>query len=371
MKRMLQPFQFKNGVELPNRLVLAPMTHYSSEPTGEVSEHELAYYRKRAQNVGLAITACAYVTEDGKGFPNAFGVNDDKFIPGLRQLAESLKAEGAKAILQIFHAGRMSPPELVPNEQPVSASAVAPVREGAATPRALETEEVEAIIEAFGEATRRAIEAGFDGVEIHGANTYLIQQFFSPHSNRREDRFGGDVHGRLTFPREVIRRVKEAAADAEDFLVGYRFSPEEIEEPGITLDDTDVLLDMILEEGVDYIHASLWNFNTASMRDENVTERSIDRIAKRINGAIPLIGVGQLQRPAQVEDALEVVDLAALGRELIIDPEWLEKVKSDREDEIETELDLNKQAELAVPAPLWNAITTRAGWFPIKDQEVK
>lgn len=371
MKRMLQPFQFKNGVEVPNRLVLAPMTHYSSEPTGEVSEHELAYYRKRAQNVGLAITACAYVTEDGKGFPNAFGVNDDKFIPGLRQLAESLKAEGAKAILQIFHAGRMSPPELVPNEQPVSASAVAPIREGAVTPRALETSEVEAIIEAFGEATRRAIEAGFDGVEIHGANTYLIQQFFSPHSNRREDRFGGDVHGRLTFPREVIRRVKEAAADAEDFLVGYRFSPEEIEEPGITLDDTDVLLDMILAEGVDYIHASLSNFNTASIRDENVTERSIDRIAKRINGAIPLIGVGQLQRPAQVEDALEVVDLAALGRELIIDPEWLEKVKSGREDEIETELNLNKQAELAVPAPLWNAITTHAGWFPIKDQEVK
>ena len=368
MKQLLQPFQFQNGVELSNRLVLAPMTHYSSEPTGEVSEHELTYYRKRAKNVGLAITACAYVIENGKGFPNAFGVNDDKFIPGLRQLAESLKAEGAKAILQIFHAGRMSPPDLVPQNQPVSASAVAPVREGAVTPRALETEEVEAIIETFGEATRRAIEAGFDGVEIHGANTYLIQQFFSPHSNRREDRFGGDVHGRLTFPREVIRRVKEAASDAENFLVGYRFSPEEVEEPGITLEDTDVLVDMLLEEGLDYIHVSLWNFNTTSMRNENVTERAIDRIAKRINGAVPLIGVGQLHTPAQVEDALQVVDLAALGRELIIDPDWLEKVKSDREDEIETALDLNKQAELAVPAPLWNAIITRAGWFPIKDQ---
>jgi len=370
MKRMLQPFQFKNGVEVSNRLVLAPMTHYSSQPTGEVSEHELAYYRKRAQNVGLAITACAYVTENGKGFPNAFGADDDKFIPGLRQLAESLKAEGATAILQIFHAGRMSPPELVPNEQPVSASAVAPEREGAVTPRALETEEVEAIIEAFGEATRRAIEAGFDGVEIHGANTYLIQQFFSPHSNRRDDRFGGDVHGRLTFPREVIRRVKAAAADQDQFIVGYRFSPEEVEQPGITLDDTDVLIDMLLEEGLDYIHASLWNIHTKSMRNENVQERSIDRIAKRINGAVPLIGVGQLQRPSQVEDALDVVDLVALGRQLIIDPNWLAKVKADQEDEIETELDLSKQAELAVPAPLWSAITSRAGWFPIKDQDV-
>ncbi len=309
---MIQPFQFKNGVEVHNRLVLAPMTHYSSQPTGEVSEHELAYYRKRAKNVGLAITACAYVTEDGKGFPNAFGVNDDKFIPGLRQLAESLQAEGAKAILQIFHAGRMSPPNLVPNEQPVSASAVAPVREGAVTPRALETEEVEAIIQAFGDATRRAIEAGFDGVEIHGANTYLIQQFFSPHSNRRDDRFGGDVEGRLTFPREVIRAVKDAAKETADFLVGYRFSPEEVEEPGITLDDTDVLIDMLLEEGLDYIHASLWNFNTASMRDENVTERAIDRIAKRINGAVPLIGVGQLQRPGQVEEPRSAVSSSSI-----------------------------------------------------------
>ncbi len=150
----------------------------------------------------------------------------------------------------------MSPPELVPNEQPVSASAVAPEREGAVTPRALETEEVEAIIEAFGEATRRAIEAGFDGVEIHGANTYLIQQFFSPIPIVVTIDSAGMSHGRLTFPREVIRRVKAAAADQDQFIVGYRFSPEEVEQPGITLDDTDVLIDMLLEEGLDYIHAS-------------------------------------------------------------------------------------------------------------------
>jgi 2,4-dienoyl-CoA reductase-like NADH-dependent reductase (Old Yellow Enzyme family) len=191
---LLQTFDFKNGIQLKNRIVMAPMTNFSSNEDGTVTEAETAYYSRRSGGVGMVITACAYVTPSGKGFPGEFGSDSDDMIPSLRKLASSIKDKGAKAILQIFHGGRMVPAELVPDGDVVSASAV-PAEQGhpsgeAPVPRALTHEEINSIIKDFGESARRAIEAGFDGVEIHGANGYLIQQFVSPHSNRREDEFG-------------------------------------------------------------------------------------------------------------------------------------------------------------------------------------
>ncbi|MFQ6734231.1 oxidoreductase [Virgibacillus tibetensis] len=133
------------------------------------------------------------------GFPNEIGTDIDKLIPGLAKLAATIHDQGAKAILQIYHAGRMARPDLLPDGQPISASAVAPEREEAITPREMTEEEINETITAFGEATRRAIKAGWDGMEIHGANTYLIQQFFSPHSNRRTDQWRGSVQKRMNF----------------------------------------------------------------------------------------------------------------------------------------------------------------------------
>ena len=143
----------------------------------------------------MVVTACAYVTLNGKGFQGEFGSDRDNLIPSLRRVASAIKEQGAKAVLQIFHGGRMCPPELVPDGEIVSASAV-PAEQGVVSdqvPRALTETEIQSIIRDFGESTRRAIEAGFDGVELHGANGYLIQQFFSPHSNRREDQYGGSL----------------------------------------------------------------------------------------------------------------------------------------------------------------------------------
>ena len=187
---LFQPFTLRSGMELKNRIVMAPLTNWSSNEDGTVSDAELAYYIHRAKGVGMVITACAYVTPNGKGFAGEFSAHSDEMIPSLRRLATSLKEQGTKAVMQIFHGGRMCPPELVPNGEIVSASAVAAEQEGASVPRELRDQEIEEIIHAFGEATRRAIEAGFDGVEIHGANGYLIQQFFSPHSNRSTDKWG-------------------------------------------------------------------------------------------------------------------------------------------------------------------------------------
>ena len=129
----------------------------------------------------------------------------------------------------------MANPEYNGGHHPISASPVAALRDNAETPLEMTEAQIESMIENFGNAVRRAILAGFDGVEIHGANTYLIQQFFSPHSNRRNDKWGGTIEKRTTFPLAILEKVKQVALSHEktDFIIGYRFSPEELEEPGI------------------------------------------------------------------------------------------------------------------------------------------
>lgn len=371
---LLSTFTFSNGIELKNRLVMAPMTNFSSNQDGTVTEEEVKYYARRSNGVSMVITACTYVTANGKGFHGEFGADSDEMIPSLKKLAQGIKDQGAKAVLQIFHGGRMCPPELVPNGEIVSASDIPAEQGGVSTeepdvkPRALTEEEVEGIIDAFGETTRRAIEAGFDGVEIHGANGYLIQQFFSPHSNRREDRFGGSLEKRMTFPLAVVDKVKSVVKEhaASPFIVGYRFSPEEPETPGITMDETLSLVDALADKDLDYLHVSLFEFFSKPKRGVEDLEKSrIAYLQETINNRVPLIGVGSIYSAQDAREAFESgVPLLALGRELIIDPDWVQKLEEGKEDEIVTKLDKEKQEQLVVPDPLWNAIVNTPGWFP-------
>jgi 2,4-dienoyl-CoA reductase-like NADH-dependent reductase (Old Yellow Enzyme family) len=322
----------------------------------------------------MVITACTYVTANGKGFPGEFGGDRDEFIPSLQRVASTIKEHGAKAILQIFHGGRMCPPELVPNGVIVSASDIPAERGGNSTeepeikPRQLSEMEVEEMIKAFGETTRRAIAAGFDGVEIHGANGYLIQQFFSPHSNRREDRFGGSLEKRMTFPLEVVDEVKRVVSEHADgsFLVGYRFSPEEPETPGITMSDTLTLVDSLAEKGLDYLHVSLMDFFSTPHREvQDLSKSRIKYLLETIKNRVPLIGVGSIYTAEDARKAFATgVPLLALGRELIIDPDWVQKIAENRENEIATKINKEKQKELVIPDPLWNAIIHSPGWFP-------
>lgn len=367
---MLSSFTLPNGVELKNRIVMAPMTNFSSNPDGTVTDAEVNYYARRSSGVSMVITACTYVTPNGKGFPGEFGGDKDEMIPSLTRLASAIKEQGAKAILQIFHGGRQCPPELVPNGEIVSASAVPAERGGVLgnEPRALTESEVEEIIKAFGETTRRAIEAGYDGVEIHGANGYLIQQFFSPHSNRRSDRFGGSVEKRMTFPLAIVDEVQKVVKEHAnpEFIVGYRFSPEEGEEPGITMGDTLKLVDTLADKGLTYLHVSLNEFfSTARRGVEDTTKTRIEYLLEKIDNRVPLIGVGSIYTAEDARNAFKSgVPLLAIGRGLIIEPDWVQKVAEGKEDEIVTKIDKNKQQELVIPDPLWNAIIHTPGWFP-------
>ena len=369
---LLKSFKFANGITLKNSVAMAPMTNFSSHDDGTVSDEEVAYYLRRSQGVGMVITACVYVSKGGKGFPGEFGADTDQLIPSLRKLASAIKSQGAKVILQIFHGGRQCPPELLPGGQTVSASAVPDKLPGGGNgpiPRALTEEEIVDIISDFGEATRRAIEAGFDGVEIHGANKYLVQQFFSPHTNTRDDRWGGSLDKRLTFPLAVLDAVKATvAAYAESpFLVGYRFSPEEPETPGLTMTDTFALIDALTDKGLDYLHVSLQDFWALPHRGTDDPRSRIEQILDRVAGKIPVIGVGSLYT---ADDALKAiqsgVSLVALGRPLLMEPDWVQKVAEDKQGDIATELDPSQQSDLVIPDYLWRALLNTPGWVPIK-----
>lgn len=349
--KFLQPYTFKNGAQVKNRVVIPPMTIQSSLEDGSVSRDDLFYAGLRAGGVGMFISPVANVTDNGKGFEGELSVADDRFIPGLAKLAATMKKGGTKAILQIFHAGRMSNSKVLRGTQPVSASAVAAPREGMETPRELSEIEIEQIIKAFGEATRRAIQAGFDGVEIHVANTYLIQQFFSPHSNRRTDHWGGSVEKRMNFGLAVVQAAHRAVAKyaGDHFMLGYRISPEEIEEPGIRLADTLQFIDELADQPLDYLHVSMGNVWRKSLNDDSEKRPTILRIKKQVHNRLPIIGVGSVETPADAEKVMdEGIDFVALGRESLREPQWVEKVARGHENAIRYQVDPDALDELGL-----------------------
>lgn len=366
---LFEPFTFTSGLTLKNRIMMAPMTTSSSDQDGDITDDELRYYKRRATSgLGAVITACAHIEPLGVGFPSALGADSDDRIDSLTQLASAIHEGGSKAILQLYHAGRMSNEELLKGKQPVSASTVPAPRPNAATPREMTNEEIEVTIQAFGEATRRAIQAGFDGVEIHGANTYLIQQFFSPHSNARTDKWGGDVTRRMAFPLAVIESIQKAVTKhAENpFIVGYRVSPEEREEPGITMEDTLKFLTAITDQGIDYVHVSVGKFFGGSIREEDSRSR-VEIIQQHIGNRVPVIGVGGLQTVDHVKEALAVTPLVSLGHALIMDPDWLAKVQKSRDKEIFQAIYLSEKEQLDIPENLWKLVTNAPGWFRIEE----
>lgn len=351
--QFMQPYTFKNGVTLKNRMVMSPTTTMSSFYDGHVTNDEIKFYDVRAGGPGMIIGEVANVIASGKGFEGELSIADDGDIDGLSRLANAMKRGGTKAILQIFHAGRKSNDSILRGEQPVSASAVKAVfPPDSQTPRELTAAEIDEIIVAFGEATRRAIAAGFDGVELHGANTYLLQQFFSPNSNRRTDKWGGDRDARMGFAKAVIASSQQAIDTYADrpFLLGYRISPEEIETPGIRLADSLAFVDMLGDSAVDYVHTSMGSAHRTSLNDKTDHEPILKQLVQQLAGRKPLIGVGSVEKPTDAEAGLTMgADLVAMGREFIREPQWVEKVVDGDEASIRYQISPSELDELAIP----------------------
>ncbi|MGV5306967.1 NADH-dependent flavin oxidoreductase [Pseudomonas aeruginosa] len=372
---LFQPFAFDNGLTLRNRVVMAPMTTWSANADGSISDAELDYYRHRAQGVGMVITGCTHVTENGIGFAEEFAAYDDRFIPSLRRLVEAAKSGGAPAVLQIFHAGNKAVVEAVPGGELVSASAVnalgGPFNRGDVTPRALSHDEILAMVHAFGEATRRAIEAGFDGVELHGAHSFLLQNFFSPRYNQRDDEWGGSQDNRMRFALAVVREARRviAAHAKRPFLLGYRISPEEREDGGYRVPDICALVDGLIAEGIDYLHASLNDVLGARPLGTD-TRLTVEQVIAHVDKRVPVLAAGMLRTPEQAQAALDLgLSLAVVGKGLVMNPDWVGLAQAGCGAQIRQELDLDERAALSIPYGLWRAVEAAPGWIPVRETE--
>ncbi|URJ39949.1 NADH-dependent flavin oxidoreductase [Paenibacillus polymyxa] len=372
--KLFENYMLKDGITLKNRLVMAPMTTWSSNGDATISDAEADYYRERVKGVGLVITGCTHVAANGLGFSGEFASYDDQFVPSLKKLAAAAKSGGAPAILQIFHAGNKAIPELIPNADVVSSSALqtetTAFTEGHVQPRELPHEEILEIIEAFGEATRRAIEVGFDGVEIHGAHGFLIQNFFSPLFNQRIDMWGGSLENRMRFPLAIVEKINQVIKQhaSKPFVLGFRISPEESQEGGLRIQDTYALIDRLIDEKVDYVHASLSNVLSSKPMGSQDEDTIAQAIVKHVNGRIPVLAAGFLRTPDDVDKALDMgLPLPVIGQALVMNPNWVELVQSGREDEIDVELKVSKVEQIRLPEKMWTAIKGTPGWFVISE----
>ncbi|MDZ3969977.1 NADH-dependent flavin oxidoreductase [Escherichia coli] len=373
---LFSPFMLTEKIKLRNRIVMAPMTTWSANPDGTISEQELEFYKRRSQNVGLVITGCTYVTPSGIGFTQEFAAYDDRFINSLEKLAAAAKSGGAPAILQIFHAGNKAIPELVPNNDVISASASS-VKSGDFMKRVVQSREmteneIQETIRAFGDVTKRAIKAGFDGIELHGAHGFLLQNFFSPLFNQRNDRWGGDLEGRMRFPLAVLQEVKNVVYEyaTKPFAIGYRISPEESATGGLRIEDTYKLLDRLISSGISYIHTSLVSINDSYPVESPNGPRTIELILNHIAGRVPVIAAGKIRTPSQAQEAISTgLPLVAIGKGLVINPEWVTLAESGRGHEIQTTLNPQLVPELTIPDKLWDQIQASkgTGWFPLMD----
>lgn len=352
---LFEPVVFPNGQKVANRFAMSPMVINSSKEDGTVTEDDIRYFQRRSKTGGMLITAACYNDKLAQWLDNQYGIYSDKQVPGMRKMAAAMKSNGAKAIMQVYHTGREA--TVAYRDYGVAygpSSMEVPFLDYPIT--GMSERKINDVIRDFGAATRRAIEAGFDGLEIHGANHYLIQQFFSKYSNKRTDKWGGSLANRARFGLEILDEVKRVATEyaGRDFIVGYRLSPEEIhgENVGYTLDDTLYMVKQLLRHGVDYIHSSLWGTDGYKLKAQLGKHKGevINGVLKRaIDGKCPLVVVGDINTPDKALDALQYGDIVARGASAIVEPDMAEKIKNDQLDQITFDI-TGRLDELKIPA---------------------
>ena len=368
---LFQPFTLNNGVTVKNRLAVAPMTHFGSHADGLISDQERTFLGNRAGDMGLFISAATLVQEGGKAFRGQPEATGENCLDSLKETAQIIQKQGAKAILQIHHGGSQAMVELNHRDK-ISASASE--KDGA---REASAAEVEELITSFAQAADLALRAGFDGVEIHGANGYLIQQFYSAQSNRRNDQWGGSLENRMRFPLAVVDAVAAVREKHQrnDFIIGYRFSPEEAGEDGLTMAETGALIDALVQKPLQYLHVSLWEFDKKIRRGGDTAQTRMQFIHDRINGKLPLIGVGNLFTADDILAAFETgwAEFIALGKTVMINPHIATQISEGRESEIETQLDPARADHYGFPDILWefSASGTQSWLPPVKGAEWK
>ena len=318
-------FLFKrSGVQSKNRTVLAAMTNKQSFEDGTISKDEINWLSRRAQGgFGIITTAATHISKYGQGWEGEFGLFDDKFIPSLSKLTQSIHHYNGLVFAQLFHGGIRSP-EYLTGMQPISADKVECKESKSGFSTKASQNDINRIIKEFTSAAVRCVDAGFDGVELHGAHGYLISQFLSKSINKRKDKWGGDVKGRSRFLLEIFKSIRRHVP--EKFIVGIRLSPE-IQGLGISLGDSLELVKKMSQLDVDFIHLSCWDIYAHSSEYPQNSKRLTEWFTRSIQNLPPIISTGNIWSSKDAQNAMgQGADLIGVARAAIPYPDWANNI---------------------------------------------
>ncbi|MFT9497631.1 NADH:flavin oxidoreductase [Anaerosolibacter sp.] len=321
MYHLLKPLQVGSLI-LSNRLIMPPMATAKSGADGKVSEEVLEYYKEKSEGgyISLIIIEHSFISQEGKASENQLSVAEDSTIAGLRELAHVIHQNGSKVIMQINHAGSAAD-EKVTGKIPVGPSAVPNPRKGN-TPHELTKAEIVESIKAFRDAAVRVKEAGFDGVEIHSAHGYFLNQFFSPLTNKRTDEYGGDIHQRIKIHLEIIEEIHRALG--KDFPIFLRLGASDFMDGGTTIEDSQIAAREFEKAGVAVLDISggFSGYSANGLTGQGYFSPLTKAIKEVVS--IPVILTGGITEVQEAEKLLSQgkADLIGVGRALLKNSEW-------------------------------------------------
>ena len=315
----------RSGLKIKNRTLLAAMTNKQSNLDGTLSNAEIKWLVRRAKGgFGITTTAASNVTQTGRGWDGEMGVWGDHQLPGLTKMATQLNETGTISLVQLFHGG-MRAPMTLNGVQPISASKNTEAGMDGKYTREMSSDEIIEMIDSFTQAALRCEKAGFHGVELHGAHSYLICQFLGEKTNRREDKWGGDVKSRSKFLREIITSIRKVTRP--EFIIAVRISPL-IEKAGIYLEDSLELTRILCEMDIDMLHISCWDVFQPIVGDEK-GDSLTKRFSEFVPNHIPLISTGAVWSAKDSQWLLdEGADIVGVARVGIAHPNWAQEVNN-------------------------------------------
>jgi len=373
--RLFEKYTLNNNVGVPGRLVIAPMGIFGSNPDGTLGEEEKEFYKQRATNIGLYILGATCVSPEGLAFYTQPRIYDEKDIQPNTERAKLIKAQGALAINQIHHGGCLSLRKL--SGLPVMAVSAEVFNKELEKKGQLNDEtkandltdkDIKKIINDFAKASELSIKSGYDGIEIHGANNYLIQQFYSGYYNKRTDEWGGSLEKRMKFPLEVVDaccKIRDKY-NKPDFIIGYRLSPEEPFDDGITMTETLALVRALVKKPIQYIHISEKNYFQEARRGEGAGTNRLKLIHDETKGKVALIGLGGLYTDKDFNKALNsgYSEFIGTSRASMLNKDLGILLKEGKGEQICLEFDIYHPEKYGIPKILWYMCIQEPEWAP-------
>jgi len=332
--KLFTQFQIKD-FKLKNRIGVAPMTRMSAGADSIPRQDVLDFLVRRAKNGASIVYTEAIVTdyESAQGYPGEARMLTQPQIDAWKPVVKEIQKQGALAIMQMFHCGRMAWPEVNPANRIIAPSSITPKQDNPITespypvPETMSLFDIEHVIAGFVETAKGAVEAGFDGIEIHGAHGYLINQFLSPYSNKRTDSYGGSVENRYRFAHEVIQAVRKVVPDNRLLIV--RISNWGVADMEVSLFDTkeeyQEIIRLLSEEPIDAISVSTYEYQQKAFG----SDKNMAQLTREVT-ELPVMICGGIYDRSSAEDALKDADIVLSGKSLLLNPNWVEDVQGEK-----------------------------------------